>query len=115
MANSWAGEIRAALSQPKFRDFLVELLGVRPIYRMAVDRAGEVAGVMPVMAAAGPKGVVLNSLPFFGSNGGVLAATPEVANGLIADFNVMASGPGIAAATIIANPTRYGGLFRVGP
>lgn len=88
----------------KFRDFLIDLLGVRPVYRTAINAAGEVVGAMPVMAVEGPQGTVLNSLPFFGSNGGVLAATPEAANSLIGDFNAMASEPGVAAATLIANP-----------
>jgi hypothetical protein len=88
----------------KFRNFLVDMLGVRPLYRMAVDASDVVVGVLPVMASDGPKGTVLNSLPFFGSHGGVLADTQEACAALIDDFNAAANGAGVAAATVIANP-----------
>ena len=88
----------------KFRDFLVELLGVRPLYRMAIDERQAVVGVLPITATDGPKGAVLNSLPFFGSNGGVLADTVEAKAALVDDFNLAAKRPGVAAATLIANP-----------
>lgn len=88
----------------KYRDFLVDLLGVRRLYRAAVDGQGGVIGVLPMMAMDGPQGTVLNSLPFFGSHGGVLADTPDASAALIADFNRAAKSPGVVAATLIANP-----------
>ena len=88
----------------RFGEFLVALLGVRPLYRMAIDERKSVVGILPVMAADGPKGAVLNSLPFFGSHGGVLADTLEASAALIGEFNAVAKSPGVAAATLIANP-----------
>lgn len=88
----------------KFRDFLIDLLGVRPLYRAAFDGRGAAVGILPIMATDGPKGTVLNSLPFFGSHGGVLADSREAMTALIADFNAMANGPGVVAATLVANP-----------
>ena len=87
----------------RFRDFLVELLGCQPRYGVAL--AGDrVEGVLPVMAAAGPYGTVLNSLPYFGSNGGVLATTPAARAALAAWYDRTAGGSGVAAATVVANP-----------
>ncbi|MGH9265387.1 MAG: GNAT family N-acetyltransferase [Acidimicrobiales bacterium] len=90
----------------RFRDFLVDLLGAGPRYGVALGGGG-VVGVLPVMAADGPYGTVLNSLPYFGSNGGVLVATPAARAALGAWYDRMA-GTGVAAATVVANPLDTG-------
>lgn len=91
----------------RFRDFLADLLGCEPHYGVALALGADgdrVEGVLPVMAAEGPYGTVLNSLPFFGSNGGVLAATPAARTALGAWYDRMAGAAGVAAATVVANP-----------
>jgi CelD/BcsL family acetyltransferase involved in cellulose biosynthesis len=91
----------------RFRDFLVDLLGCRPQYGVA-RVGGEVVGVLPLASAPGRYGRVLNSLPYFGSNGGILAATgpagSEARAALAEWYDGCAAAPGVAAATLIANP-----------
>ena len=87
----------------RFRDFLVALLGCERRYAIALN-GGDVVGALPLMAKEGPYGRVLNSLPYFGSNGGLLGADPE-ARALLADWYASQHNEaGVAAATVIANP-----------
>lgn len=87
----------------RFRDFLVDLLGCTPRYGVALA-GGRVDGVLPLMATDGPYGTVLNSLPYFGSNGGVLAGGPAARAALAAWYGKTVAGSGVAATTVIANP-----------
>src|SRR4051812_44314048 len=65
-------------------------------------RDDRVVGLLPAMSVTGPLGTVLNSLPFFGSNGGVLAAEADVAATLRAVFDARVRE--CSAATWISNP-----------
>lgn len=48
-------------------------LGCTPLYFIAKDSSGDILGVLPVMLSkTGTYGAVANSLPFYGSNGGIL-------------------------------------------
>jgi Acetyltransferase (GNAT) domain len=82
-----------------FRALLRELLACRDRSLAAVE-GGELRGVLPLLERDG----VLNSLPYFGSNGGVLADAPEVADALISAYRELALGAGTRAATLIENP-----------
>jgi hypothetical protein len=87
----------------RFRDFVTRLLGCGVRYAIVL-RGADVVGTMPVMVADGAYGTVLNSLPYFGSNGGVLVEDPE-ARSLLTDWYVaQLAEPGVAAATVIENP-----------
>jgi len=87
----------------RFRDFLTDLLGCRAHYGVAVAD-GDVVGVLPVMSATGPYGRVLNSLPYFGSNGGILAGDPRARAALHDWYEGCVAAPDVATATLIANP-----------
>lgn len=89
--------------KPAFRRYLLAMLDARCRSQIAVAD-GRVAGVLPLIERDGPFGRVLNSLPFFGSNGGALAADLEAAAALTTAFETAAAGPGIAAATWISHP-----------
>lgn len=92
----------------RYRRFLRGVLsGARECYLVA-RRDGEIAGALPLFeCVAEGIGRVVNSLPFFGSNGGLVlapgaAADDRVARALLdafADFSRTAS-----AATLISNP-----------
>ena len=87
----------------RYRDFLVDVTGATPRYRVAM-RGGAIVGVMPTMERDGPLGRVLNALPFFGSYGAPLGVDEEAVAALLADWTRRAEAPGVAAATMIANP-----------
>lgn len=88
----------------EFRNLLRDVVDGEPRYLVALDADDVVRGVMPLFEMEGPLGRVLNSLPFYGSNGGVLAASPAARAALVAELNARASAPGVAASTVIGNP-----------
>ncbi len=59
---------------------------------------------MPLMGAEGPFGLVLNSLPYYGSNGGILAIGDDAGLVLADWYAAMAGQTAVAAATVIDNP-----------
>jgi hypothetical protein len=83
---------------------LVDLLGCEAHYLMATDDAGEMVGALPLMAATGAYGKIYNSLPFFGSYGGIVAATPDAAFALHQEYRRRLAEPDVAAGTVIVNP-----------
>lgn len=88
----------------RYLGFLEKLLGVSAWCLLAKDDQGNLQGVLPYMIAEGPQGKVLNSLPYYGSNGGPVAATPEALQGLIEAFNGLSNEAGVVSATLIENP-----------
>ena len=85
----------------RYRRYLLEVAGGQCRSLVALDRA-TVVGVLPLMLKDGPFGPVLNSLPFFGSNGGVLAAGAEAESALIAGYDREAAAASVA--TWISHP-----------
>jgi hypothetical protein len=88
---------------PVFRDYLVKMLGARSLGRLVLEN-GRVVGVMPLLALDGPYGTVINSLPFFGSNGGLLAGTAEAEQTLRKEYQKLALGDDIALSVWISHP-----------
>jgi hypothetical protein len=87
----------------RYRGFLADLLGCKSRYAAAVE-GDEIRAVLPLMVADGRFGQVVNSLPYYGSNGGILA-TDDHASTVLADwYGQEVADAGIAAATVIANP-----------
>lgn len=87
----------------QYKSFLQDLLSCEAQYWLAWDRESLV-GVLPVMWRDGPYGRVLNSLPYYGSNGGVLATNPDATFALTEKYNELASASGVAAATWVCHP-----------
>lgn len=86
---------------PAFRRYLLAVAGGECRYRLAFED-GRLTGVMPLLALAGPFGVVLNSLPFFGSNGGILSTSGAADTALLAEYDREAAN--VAVATWISHP-----------
>jgi hypothetical protein len=86
-----------------YRDLLVAMLAPNVEYVLAW-RGREIVGLLPLMGKAGPAGTVLNSLPFFGSHGDILAVDEEARGALVTWFLDRLQKQDVAAATIIANP-----------
>lgn len=93
-----------------YRDFLQSLLGCEAPYLVALDGGGRLHGVLPVMYRDGPYGRLLNSLPYFGSNGGIVAESNEARRALAFAYNEMASADEVCAATYIGNPFDLSGV-----
>lgn len=86
-----------------YKRFLESLLGCSSNYQIAVAD-GSVVGVLPLMERTGAYGRVVNSLPYYGSNGGAMAATGDGMDALVDFFSSYVSAPDVAAATWIENP-----------
>lgn len=86
----------------RYRDLLIALLGCQPEYLVARADDGAINGVLPLMWSDG----VCNSLPYYGSNGGVLAAEPAAEQALLDAYNQRATDSATASATFVSNPLR---------
>lgn len=88
-----------------YRDLLARVLGARPHYLVALD-GDSVCGLLPCFAASHSAwGTVLNSLPYYGSNGGFITdGRPEVARALAAAFVELDRGLGCSSSTVITSP-----------
>ena len=86
---------------PAFRRYLLAVAGGRCQSRVAFED-GRVAGILPALVKEGSFGTVLNSLPFFGSNGGVLAASRAAESALVAEYDRLAAAATVA--TWISHP-----------
>jgi hypothetical protein len=97
----------------RYRRLLEEFTGGEDHYLLAVNPDGRILAALPgFLSVPGPLGPVLNSLPFFGSHGGVLAADASVADeafcGIVAEYLALAERCAAAAANIIGLPDESG-------
>lgn len=86
-----------------YKGFIQELLGCKSQYWVVVEN-DQITGVLPSMEMKGPHGRVINSLPYYGSNGGVLATTITARNALCEKYNRVVRERGVAAATFVTHP-----------
>ena len=86
---------------PVFRRYLLAIVGGDCRSVLAYED-GRLAGVLPIVVKSGPYGAILNSLPFFGSPGGVLAASTTAADALLAEYDRLAAD--VAVANWISHP-----------
>ncbi len=87
----------------EYRNLLVNLLQCDSDYLIVVEK-GNILGILPLMIKNGKYGKIINSLPFFGSNGGILAADKEAYRLLLKEYNKIVNNKDAAAATLISNP-----------
>lgn len=83
---------------------LEDLLGAQNLTQLVWDETGRLQGALPLMRKDGPWGGVLNSLPYYGSNGAIITETEGVADLLYSRFLELSQAPDIAASTVIENP-----------
>ncbi|MDC1527531.1 peptidoglycan bridge formation glycyltransferase FemA/FemB family protein [Gammaproteobacteria bacterium] len=87
-----------------YQCLLEELLGCRQQGLLVLDDDDELLAALPLMAMDGCYGTVLNSLPYYGSNGGLIGDDSTALKALIGAYEDMTKQPTIAAATLIENP-----------
>src|ERR1700756_1305104 len=83
-------------------NFLAQLLSASVKHLIAFDN-NKVVGVLPLLKKDGPWGKVYNSLPYYGSNGGVLADNNDVANELINAYNSLILEKEVLASVWVEN------------
>ena len=72
---------------PNYLKFLGSFINVRNISKVAIDNKNQIMGFLPLLCKSGPYGDVINSLPFFGSNGGIISKTKDADKKLLNYFN----------------------------
>lgn len=87
----------------KYRRFLEDLLDCESSYWIAHED-DQITGILPAMTKPGPAGRVINSLPYYGSNGGVLASSHSSEVALVQKFEELASASDVVSATWISHP-----------
>jgi hypothetical protein len=97
-------------SSSGYCEFLKAVLPPSECRYLCAIRGGELIGVLPAFLLRGSRfGNVLNSLPFFGSYGGVTLAphirdADRVKVGLIEAFHALAAEESVVSSTLISNP-----------
>jgi CelD/BcsL family acetyltransferase involved in cellulose biosynthesis len=87
----------------RFKDFLKDLLKCEEQSLVAtVD--GEIRGVLPLLYTDGEAGRVYNSLPYYGSNGGIMADNPETFRSLCDAYAGIVRRAGALSATLVGSP-----------
>ncbi len=89
-----------------YKDFIKELLDVEEHYLCAVNTDGQIQGVLPMLYKNGPLGAVYNSLPFYGSNGGILTTDKEVFDFVVKEYNQFVNKNSLCSSTVISNPLK---------
>jgi GNAT acetyltransferase-like protein len=84
----------------RYREFLQALIGCQDEYLVAIDR-GNIHAALPLMRTA--DGRIYNSLPFFGTSAGIIAADTLGYRALAAAYNDIACRPSTTAATIVGS------------
>ncbi|MBC7865488.1 MAG: GNAT family N-acetyltransferase [Bacteroidia bacterium] len=91
----------------KYRKFLKSFLNEEDVYFVALDEQGEIKGVLPAFLKKNNEfGNVLNSLPFYGSNGGIIEfeQNETVRDLLVNEFYKFAEKNNCVSSTIISSP-----------
>jgi len=96
---------------PQYRNLLSDFLSCQPCYIIAIEE-GEVIGAIPAFLKENTKyGNILNSLPFFGSHGGVLVQSKfdenkkrQIKRSLLDSFSALAREKDCILSTMITSP-----------
>jgi lipid II:glycine glycyltransferase (peptidoglycan interpeptide bridge formation enzyme) len=87
----------------KYMNFIKELLGCEDEYLLAMEGDG-IRGILPLMYIHVDPWLVYNSLPYYGSNGGIIADNQKAYGHLLNAYNEIAYSKNTLSSTIITNP-----------
>ena len=88
----------------KYKELLEEYLEVESEYLLAVDENENIQAILPLMKKEGKFGTIINSLPYYGSNGGILSKSNEAYELLMKHYYTLMQD--VAGATYITNPLK---------
>jgi len=95
----------------RYRKFLQQILCDAEDHYMLSYEAGELCAALPIFHKSGPLGTVVNSLPFFGSHGGVVAK-PNIRKSAIVSlldaFSDFCKNQEAICSTLIESPIDFG-------
>ena len=90
-------------SSYKYCQFLTELLGCKEDYLIAIEN-DEIQGVLPLMYMERDNSRIYNSLPYYGSNGGIITDSQDCYQALLSEYNLRAQDKSTISSTIVTNP-----------
>ena len=90
-------------SSRKYIFFLEKLLDCKSIFLLVMDE-GLIIASLTIMYKDGKLGRVYNSLPFYGSNGGIISNSFEATSLLINEYNKLILADDVASSNYIENP-----------
>jgi lipid II:glycine glycyltransferase (peptidoglycan interpeptide bridge formation enzyme) len=96
-------EISLFYYSSKYKNFVKRLLGCEEEYLLAVER-DKIMGILPLMYIQVSSFRVYNSLPYYGSNGGIIADNEEAYSKLLKTYNEIARDKTTLSSTVITNP-----------
>ncbi|MFA5165758.1 MAG: peptidoglycan bridge formation glycyltransferase FemA/FemB family protein [Candidatus Paceibacterota bacterium] len=85
----------------KYKEFIERLLNCQSHYLLACEN-DKILAALPLMSCEGKFGKVYNSLPYYGSNGGIVGSNVLACEALIKEYRTLAEN--CSSATIIENP-----------
>ncbi len=91
----------------KYRKLLKKFLNERDVYFLAINEKGEIKGALPAFLKQNNElGNVLNSLPFYGSNGAIIEFenNENVRLALVHEFHNFAKANNCISSTLISSP-----------
>jgi hypothetical protein len=89
----------------KYKKLLTRFLNADPKYLLAIDDKNDIQGVLPLLIKQSPgTGTVINSLPFYGSNGGLISDNLIAKQALIKRYNELMEENDTISATIVSSP-----------
>lgn len=93
-------------TSPEFLDLVGEYLGAQKHCVIWRNQRGKVEGALPFLVKDGELGPVLNSLPYYGSNGGPIVASDncEAQGDLVEAYLDFSQDLGAVSASIVTNP-----------
>lgn len=93
-----------------YRTFLHHILPHAHSQYFLLFDGGEIVGALPAFFLDGPYGTVANSLPFYGSHGGILArdvGIPAVADALLESFYAYCETLDVTFSTLVESPFAF--------
>lgn len=87
----------------KHMAFIDDLLSCKNI-SIVVKGENGIEGFLPLMALKTTEGTVINSLPYYGSYGGVIATTHAVKQRLLEEYSTIIANPDVLVSTIVQSP-----------
>ena len=87
----------------KFLEFIKENLKIKPSFIVSYEKS-KINGVFPFFIKEGEYGKVINSLPFFGSYGGIISENTKIDKAIITEFNNYNKKNDVLSSVIIDNP-----------
>lgn len=86
----------------KYKNFLCELLDAQEAYLIA-EKDKRIVGILPLLWKDGSLGKVYNSLPYYGSHGGIICGDLEVFTKLLERYNEITRASDVVSSNLITN------------